>query len=97
MRIDVIGSVLRVVLQHEHYRILPERTLRQRFDDSSEGEIVIRHVCSRRWSASASPGGVVVWEREYLQRRQVPRVHELLELLEPHIHACLILNVEVPS
>ena len=27
MRVDMIGPVLRIVLEHEHDRVLPERTL----------------------------------------------------------------------
>ena len=51
MRVDMIRPILRIVLEHEHHCVLPERALGQRLDDSSQREIVVRHVCLGRWPA----------------------------------------------
>src|SRR6266571_1358740 len=97
MRVDVIGPILRVVLQHEDHRVLPEGTLRQRLDDPPQCEIVVRHVRSRRWLAGSRTGRVIIRQVKYLQRWQLPRSHEFMKLSDPEVGARLIGYVEVPS
>ena len=73
-----------------------KRASAQRFHDSAEREIVVRHVRARRRLARRGARRVIVRQRHYLQRRHCSRPHEFLKLLHPDIDAGLIRDVQIP-
>src|ERR1700736_1310866 len=97
MRIDVVRAALRIVLEHEHDGALPERTPRQRFDQSAKREIVVRHVRSWRRLPCLRSGRVVVRQTDKFECWHLSGPHKILELLEPDLYPHLIGNVQAPS
>ncbi len=62
MRIHVVGATLRIVLDHEDRRFVPDPALRDRFHQPADREVVLRHHRTRRRRAGARAVGVIVAE-----------------------------------
>ncbi len=60
MRVHVVGPVLRIVLQDEDRRIVPERRVRHRLHQPAHRQVVVRHRRLRRRPALHRPCGVVI-------------------------------------
>src|SRR4029077_20783876 len=90
VRVNVIRTVLRIILEHEDNCVFPVRTLRQCLDDSAKGEIVIRHVGARCWLAGTCARSMIIRQRHYLERRHIPGSYEFLKLREPNVGTRLI-------
>src|SRR5215217_211382 len=97
MRIDMVWSVLRVVFQHEDNSIFPVRRVGNSFHDSPEREVIVSHVCFRRWHSRTATRSVIAGEMHDLQVRQITTANKLLKLFQPNIDANLIPNVHVES
>ena len=80
MRIDVVGAVLRVVLDDEDRGLRPELRVRHGLDDLAEGEVVVGDLCSRGGPAGAGAAGVVVWQPDDLQARHFALLLEAAQL-----------------
>ena len=90
VRVDVVGPVLRVVLEHEDRRLLPEAALRDGLHQPAQGEVVLRDHRARRRVPGCVPDGVVVAEAEDGEGGQVAVLLELRELLQPGVDALVV-------
>src|SRR5215470_5850741 len=96
MRIDVIGTVLRVVFENEDGGVFPVGTVRDRLDDAAEGEIVIGNVGGRSRAPGPCASGVVVGQMHRDELREFPLFalpassDEAIELREKLVGAQLV-------
>ena len=56
MGVNVVGTVLGVVFQHENRRIFPELAVTDRLDHAAHGEIVVGQVGRRRRGVAGRAG-----------------------------------------
>ena len=103
MCIDVISSVLGAVLDDENCRVIPIRAMRDRFNYSADGKIIVRDGSCRPRLARSRAVGVIVWQIEQNIRGQISSLsfvmssNKLIKLIEELIRAKLvgIFRVEV--
>src|SRR6266511_873591 len=97
VRIHMIRSTLRVVLEHEHHTALPESRLGQRFSHSSQRQIVVCHESKWRPITSSQPRGVIVGQSNNLQRGHLSILLELRKLGDPDVGTTLIQNAHAET
>src|SRR5882672_6364943 len=97
MRVDVVGAVLRVVLEDEHDGALPERRGGESLDDAPQGEVVVRDERARGRSPGLPARRVVVRQSQERERGHLSRRYEAAKFLEPGVDALLIGNREIPA
>lgn len=94
MRIDVVGSVLRIIFQNEDRRIVPVRAMRDSLHDTPDREIVIGDRRSRRGLADARSAGVIVGQVQQDELRQLfrgaARLHKAIEFPKEFIRSELV-------
>ena len=69
--VHVISSVLGIVFQNENRSVLPVRAVRNCFDNTAHGEIVIGNGSDRTGKLAALPGSVVVRQAQHGEGRQL--------------------------
>src|ERR1035437_10586989 len=94
MGIDVIGAVLRVVLDHEDGSVVPVRTMGDGIDHTAKRQVVIGYRGLRRRLAGTRTAGVVVGPVEQRELRKLLggslRFPELAEFAEEFVGAELV-------
>src|SRR5579884_2977253 len=71
MRVDMVGAILRVVLDYENRRVVPVRTVGDRLGDTSHGKIVVGYRRIWRRRAGLCAGGVVVGQTHQAKVRKL--------------------------
>src|SRR5215467_9564512 len=95
MRIDMVWSILRVVLEYKENSIFPVRRIGNSLNEPSEREIVVGHVCFGRGPSRTATRRVIAGQMHDLEVRQITVADKLLEFLQPHIDTNLIRNPHV--
>ncbi len=99
----MVGAILGIVFDDEDRRVIPVRTVRDRFDHAADRQIVVRDRGRGAWLAGRRAVGVIVRQIEKHECRQLGSLaflagaNEILKLVEEKIGAKLvrIFRVEV--
>ena len=97
MRIHVIGTVLRVVLDDEDRCFSPELRMGQRFDEHPERQIVVRHGGDGRPLVGSRARSMIVGQPHDLQPRHVALLFKALQLRDKPLDALHIEIVRVKA
>src|SRR2546426_10074093 len=96
MRVHMVGAVLRIVFDYEYRGIVPVGAVRNRFDNTAQRQIVIRHRGSGTGLSSTGAAGMVIGQIEQNKRGQfgpralVAGAHKAIELIDELIGAELV-------
>lgn len=95
MLVDVVGTVLRIVFEHEDSRARPVRAVRNGFGQTADREIVVGdHRCGRVL-ARFRTGRMIATEPDDLESRQRFRLLETVEFAFPFGKSVDIRNVQI--
>src|ERR1700733_5017991 len=101
MSVNMIGSVLRVVLQNEDGRVVPIGAVRNGIDDAAYSQVIVRHRGLRRGLRGTRASGVIVGQIEQSELGKFfirsLALYELAELAQEFVGAKLvgIIGIEV--
>src|SRR5262249_39432320 len=90
VRVDMIGTVLRVVLDDEDRELLPERAARDRFHDLADAQIVRGDAGFRRADARARALRVVLAERHDHEAPHRPALLHVVELRNEDVDRLIV-------
>src|SRR5207237_8291999 len=94
-RVDVIGPVLRVIFFHENYGLLPDRTVRNRFDHAAQRRVILRDELICIENLFVPTVGMIVWQPDVMKLRKLPESYLGLEIFSPFAHAIQIRSFQV--
>ena len=100
MGVNVIGAILRVILENENRGVLPICAVRYRLDDAPNCEIVVRDCRGRRGDARLGGRGVIVGQAQQDELRhgilpRSPLSDELPKFVEELVRAQLIGKIQI--
>ncbi len=94
MRVDVVGSILRVVFHNEDRSVIPVWTVRHRIDQASNCKIVIGDRRRRRRPADACSASVIIGKIQQDKLRQFFRgatcLHKLVKFPKKFVGTKLV-------
>lgn len=70
MRVDMVGAVLRIILNQENGRVIPIRAMRHRIHHASDCQIVVSNGGSGRRLANPRSASVIIGQPELNELRQ---------------------------
>ena len=84
--IDVVGAVLRVVLDHKNRHFLPKLAVRRGFNDASKREVVARDAGVGRERAGRRAARVIFTERHDCELRERAACLRVVQVVDPVFH-----------
>ncbi len=97
MRVDVIGPILRVILEYEDGGLRPELGMADALDDPTQRQIVIGNTSTWRSLAQAHAIGMIARQSNHLQPRHVTFTLESLEFFQEAIRPFHVPVIQVEA
>src|SRR5580698_3341665 len=97
MCIDVVGTVLRVVFEHENGRLSPDGTVRNMVDKPAQGKIVVSNHGDRFIVSFGQPARVIVRQVNSRKMWNAVNLYKRIEVLFEKLLAADILGIEIPA
>src|SRR5215510_5371699 len=98
MSVNVIGAVLRVVLDDEDRRLFPiPLAVRDGFDQTSDRQVVFGHVRAGRRRPGSRALRVIAADAHDLKLWQLAVPFILAELFEPRVNAFVVGDIQIPG
>src|SRR5580704_17064529 len=85
MRVDMVGPVLRIILDYEDCRLRPRLAVADRVNQLSEGHVTAGDTGGRRKCARPGAGRVVLAQAQYHQARKSALPLEFAELFQEDV------------